>query len=354
MDTKYKKGIIVFLLAAILLPGQAGLAESVVGASDKQQPVTATYTRIFYYRDSKEALASFKKNYRSIDILAPQAYSITGDGVLSGQVKSNILEFAKSKGIRIMPLVTNKAFSKSHAHNFLDDSVIQKQTIDTLVTEAKKFGFSGWQIDFEQMDASYRDKFSAFIKNLGENFRNNDLTSSVAVVAQVSENPSDYPKNLWQNLIGVYDFVALGASTDFVTLMSYDDPNSKGPVAGYSWMKKVLEHAMSLIPAEKISLGLPMYYWLWNDTKGKLVGIGGYEGIMNAFKKHYVTANYSVEEQAPYLTWRSYYNDYKLWYENTASIKKKVELVTKNKLYGFSAWVLGLEVPAVHTVFQNM
>ena len=176
----------------------------------------------------------------------------------------------------------------------------------------------------------------------------------MAVVAQTSENPSDYPNNLWQNLIGVYDYAALASSTDFISLMSYDDPNSDGPVAGYSWLKKTLDYTLRVVPSEKISLGLPLYYWLWNDTKGKLLEIGGYEGIMNAFKKHYVTTNYSTAESTPYLSWFAYSNNYKLWYENAASIKKKLELVTKNNLNGFSAWALGLEVPTVHSVFQKM
>ena len=48
------------------------------------------------------------------------------------------------------------------------------------------------------------------------------LVSSVAVVAQVSENPSDYKAGLWDKVIGAYDYQALGASVDFVSLMSYE------------------------------------------------------------------------------------------------------------------------------------
>jgi spore germination protein YaaH len=340
--------VIVFLLAFLLASGGFAAGETAA------KPAPQTYTRIFYYRDGKNARASLAQNYRSIDVLAPQAYSFDSAGALTGGVKSFVLELAKIRGIKVMPLVTNKAFNQSRAHDFLDDSAIQQKAIDALVAEAKKYGFWGWQIDFEQMDVSYRDKFSTFIKKFGEVLKNNNLTATVAVVAQLSENPNDYPKDLWQKLIGVYDYAAIASSTDFISLMSYDNPNSAGPVAGYSWLKKVLEHTLSLVPPEKISLGLPLYYWLWNDTKGKLVEIGGYEGILNAFKKHYLTTNYSTEEQAPYLSWRSYYNNYKLWYENAASVKKKLELVIKNKLHGFSAWALGLEVPTVHAVFQKM
>lgn len=322
--------------------------------SGTQISIPQKYTRLFYYRNGKDALASLSKNYDSIDVLAPQSYSVGADGVLSGKVDPFVLSLAEIHAIKVMPLVTNKAFNKDHAHNFLDNSVLQDRAISDMVSEAKKFGYSGWQIDFEQIDVSYRDKFSDFIKKFSSQMRLNNLVASVAVIAQVSENPFDYSKSLWQKLIGVYDYRSLASSADFISIMSYDDPTSKGPVAGYVWMEKVLNHALSLVPAEKISLGVPLYYWLWNDTKGKLVEIGGYQGILGAFKKHYLVTHWSKTENAPYLTWRSYYNNYILWYENAMSIEKKLELVTKNKLHGFSAWALGLEVPTVHNKFQKL
>lgn len=350
----FVKAVLFLPFMAILFFVSGGFVYGQTATSTGATSTPKTYTKIFYYRDGKAALASLSKNYKSIDILAPQSYSIDGAGVLSGKVNSYVLALAKIRNIKVMPLVTNKAFNQDRAHDFLDSSVAEDSAIQALVSEARKNGFYGWQVDFEQMDASYRDKFSAFIKHLGEVFKTNHLVLSVAVVAQVSENPDDYPNNLWQNLIGVYDYSALASTTDFISLMSYDDPTSKGPVVGYDWLNNVLTYTMSLIPAEKISMGLPLYYWVWDDTTGKLVDIGGYDAILKAYKKHYISEHYSSTEQAPYLSWSAYYHTYKLWYENSTSIKKKLELITKNNLAGFSAWALGLEVPSVHAVFQKL
>jgi spore germination protein YaaH len=341
-----------FLLAllSVFFSADNVYAESSATSTSQTRP----YVRLFYYREGKTALASLIKNYQSIDILAPQIYSLDGNGTLVGKINPVVLEFTKSHNIEVVPLVTNKAFNQDHAHNFLNDEALQKKAIDSFVAEAKKYGYSGWQIDFEQMDVSYRDKFSAFIKSMATDFRQNNLGISVAVIAQKSENPADYPKDLWKKLIGVYDYTALGKSADFISVMSYDDPESKGPVARYAWMKEVLAHTLTLVPAEKISLGLPLYYWVWNETTGKLVDIGGYEGILKAYKKHYITKKYSLEEGIPYLTWSGYGSRYKLWYDNGESIPKKLDLVTENHLHGFSAWALGQEVPTVHTAFQKM
>ena len=149
--------VVFFLpLAAILFFGASGFAYSQTAASTtatsaKAKSVPQTYTRIFYYRDGPKALASLAKNYKSIDILAPQTYSLDGAGVLSGSVNPFMMSLAKVHDIKVMPLVTNKAFSQDHAHDFLDNPAAEDSAIQTLISEAKKFGFLGWQIDFEEI-----------------------------------------------------------------------------------------------------------------------------------------------------------------------------------------------------------
>lgn len=322
-------------------------------ADQISQKTTAGYTRIFYYQEGKNARASFKSSLNSIDIFAPQTYSFNSSGNLVGSIKSDLLKIAKNNGIKVMPLVTNGSFGQTSLGVILNHPENQDIYIALLVGEAKKYNYYGWQIDFEQMDLSYRDKFSAFVKKFGDTMKREGLASSVAVIAQVSENPDDYPKNLWQRIIGVYDYKSLAESTDFISLMSYDDPESKGPVARYSWLEKVVAHSLTLIPAEKLSLGIPLYYWKWDDTTGKLVSIGGYSGIKTTLATYKVTKDYSTEHQAPYIKYTKAKKKYTIWYENGKSIGKKLDLITENNLHGFSAWALGLESPDIHNVIVS-
>ncbi|MBI2099851.1 MAG: hypothetical protein HYT48_00745 [Candidatus Vogelbacteria bacterium] len=336
-----KKLIFILLLVA---PSFAGAAAT----------TSADYLRIFYYRDGPRALASFLKHPQSIDVLAPQSYTFNSEGALEGKISPDILAVAQARGIKVMPLITNKGFSQQSFKNLLDDESKQTPAIQALVDEAVKNKFWGWQVDFEQMDLSYRDKFSAFIKKLSEALQKNGLVASVAVIAQVSENPNDYPKDLWQRIIGVYDYRALASSADFISVMAYDDPISRGPVARYSWLKQVLAHSLRSIPAAKLSLGIPLYYWKWNMLTIKRVETGGNQGIQHVLTKRKFTRGYSSEHEAPYLFFRANGNYYTVWYENARSIKKKLELITTNGLHGFSAWALGLEVPEVHEAVKRI
>ena len=334
-----------FLLSTLFVPF---FSANALTSDQISKKTTASYTRIFYYQEGKNAIKSFNDNLSSIDVLAPQIYSFNSSGKLVGNPNADILVKASDNGIKVMPLVTNGGFGQASLETILNHPENQDVYISSLITEAKKYNYWGWQLDFEQMDLSYRDKFSYFVKKFGDAMRREGLTSSVAVIAQVSENPEDYPKNLWQRIIGVYDYASLAKSTDFISVMSYDDPESKGPVARYSWLQKVVSHSLTLVPAEKLSLGIPLYYWKWDDARGKLVGIGGYSGIKTTLNKYKTTKGYSVEYQAPYIKYKVKKTKYTIWYENGKSVGKKLDLITKNNLHGFSAWALGLESPDIH------
>ncbi len=334
---------IIFLVFSLI-------AASVLAAT-KEKPYS--YTRIFYYREGALARESLFTYPSSIDVLAPQSYSFDGSGKLSGRINKNVLSFAKKNKIKIMPLVTNGNFSKLGYQAILDDQTKQDSAIKSLIDEAKKSDYWGWQLDFEQMDVSYRDRYSAFASKVAGDLKKNNLMLSVAVIAQVSNNPNDYPNDLWQKTIGVYDYSSLAASADFISLMSYDDPESEGPVVEYIWLKKVLDYSMKLIPNEKLSLGIPLYYWQWKNESGARIGIGGRQGIYNVFRKYKVSTYYSADMEAAYLTYWHRAKQYTIWYENAQSVVKKIELIKKYRLHGFSAWALGLELPSIFNVVKN-
>lgn len=311
------------------------------------------YIRIFYFRDGKLARESLFSHPDSIDILAPQSYSFNSSGKLVGSIKADILVFAKKYKIKIMPLVTNGNFNSGISQMILNDPAKQDLAIKSLVDEAKNNSYWGWQFDFEQMDVSYRDKYSSFAGKTAETLRKNNLMFSIAVIAQVSSNPNDYPNDLWQKTIGVYDYAALAANADFISVMSYDDPESTGPVVEYSWLKRVLDHSLKFIPNEKLSMGIPLYYWHWNNETGARVGAGGRQGIYNVFAKHKVSVNYDKKMEAAFLTYYSRAQKYTIWYENAASLAKKIELMASYNLHGFSAWALGLELPSIYGVIKK-
>lgn len=306
------------------------------------------YDRLFYYRDGKAAKQSLFAHPGSIDIFAPQDYSIGADGTLSGSLEPDVLAFTKKHKIKVMPLVTNGNFSRATYKAFLSDPTKEAIAISALVQEAQTRGYVGWQFDFEQMDASDRDAYSAFVASTGSALHAAGLTLSVAVVARFSDTPADYKSTLWQDLIGVYDYDALASSTDFITLMSYDDPESAGPIAPMEWLNRILAYSLLHIPANKLSFGIPLYYWQRSDLTGKIVELGGRKGIDAVFAKHKVAVHYDAKQEEPWFHYYSKTFGYTVWYENARSVAAKIALVKKYKLKGASFWALGLELPSIY------
>jgi spore germination protein YaaH len=319
------------------------------------QTVPADFVKIFYYRDSKKAWESFQKNVKSIDVIAPQSYGVNAKGELIGGLEDDFLALARKNGVKIMPLVTNSNFSETILDKILEDTPIQDKIVKALIAEAKKENYWGWQFDFEQMQADHRDQYSAFIKRAYPEFQKNNLIFSVAVIAQVSLNPNDYPKDLWQKVIGVYDYKALGSNSDFLSIMSYDQPASDGPVASMDWVKKVVRFAIGQVSANKLSLGIPFYFWKWDDKTGKLVDIGSFGRIAELFTypKQIIKKGWHPTYQVAWVNYVQQKKKYTAWYEDSKSFSRKIDLALLYKLHGFSAWALGLEDPAIHQVIKT-
>lgn len=307
--------------------------------------------RLFYYRHSERAYDSFKKNYKSIDVLAPQVHTIDAAGNLAGEIPKKVLKLAKRRGVEVIPLVTNGAFDRTASHAFLDDVAAQDKAIAAMVKEANKLNYAGWQIDFEQMNDTYRDKFSAFVERAAQAFKKDDLSLSVAVIAKISETPEDYPNDLWKKLIGVYDFEALAESSDFISLMSYDEPFKTGPVSPKPWLERVVAHALTKIPAEKLSIGIPLYYWEREDATNRIMEIGGANGVKIAKKARGSKEGFDANMGTAFIKYVVDGTERTLWYENPKSIATKLELVDLHNAHGFSAWALGLETPETHRTF---
>ncbi len=351
--------IIAAFLAGTIFPSSAtapiAYAATKSSSKDSIKSTNNNYERLFYYAPSDLARASFFKNADEIDVFAPQTYKIDAEGNLTGFVAEDLLKFAKKEKIKVMPLVTNGSFSREATKAFLGDTKKEDKAIKSMVKEAKKHGYWGWQFDFEQMDASDRDLYTAFVKRTYKAMQKEKLMLSVAVIAQVSDNPKDYKAGLWDRVIGVYDYEALPKYVDFVSVMSYDDPESKGPIAQWEWLDRVLKWSMANIPEEKLSLGIGTYYWQWENATGKRVGIGGNEGVQNVFSKYAPFYYYDPIQKAPALIYFSTLSrkSYTLWYEDGRSVKDKLELVQKNNLRGLSFWALGLEDPTVFDAIKR-
>lgn len=297
---------------------------------------------LFYYFPNEKGLQSIKQNYRDIDILAPQIYEV---GVRKELIKlpdGGVLEFADDKNIDVMPLVINAAFNKSLMTQILEDESAQEEIIDDLVRDARKYGYIGYQFDFENIDHFDRELYVDFVERAAKEFKRKRLAFSVAVI------PSTVPYDrdgAYQDWSSGYDIEAIAKHADFISLMSYDDPRSVGPVSSVKYLDKVLNETLEKVEPEKISLGIPFYCWqyeLGNPKKIADVTYAVSANILDKYKDTLAISTYSKEHEAEiFLFLKDTLNI--IWCDNEQSFEAKLGIINDNKLHGFSAWALGQE-----------
>ena len=76
---------------------------------------------------------------------------------------------------------------------------------------------------------------------------------------------------------GAYDYAALGAAADLVTVMAYAYRGAfsgPGSIAPYNWVDRVLAFATQQIEPDKVLLGLAVYGYDWNVTAGGTRSLG--------------------------------------------------------------------------------
>lgn len=305
---------------------------------------------------AQNSLASLKKHYSSINILVPQAYSINQYGVVSGSIDPGILEFANAHKIKLMPLITNVAFDKDIAHQFLSNITAQNNAIQTILDACIKQQYYGVQFDFEMIAVEDRDALTRFYQAAATALHKRGFRVSFAIAPLVSNPPETHFLNkIYVNWEGAYDLKKLGEVGDFVSIMAYNQhgtPTTPGPTASIRWVEAAIQYALQYIPAQKISLGIPDYssYWFTGTDNGKMLG----KVAVNSIGISHEKARYLLQKNKAALRWDSkakiHYAIYErdwlfeyLFIEDAQSFSAKLALAKKFNLRGISVFDLGTE-----------
>jgi spore germination protein YaaH len=331
-----KKTIIFILLVALILPTPTFASEN-----------------LFYYFDNINGLNSFRKNVKEIDIVAPQVYEVGYDLKVStpNSNQKRLLHEAKNRDSQVMPLLVNKSFDKVLMSDILINQKAQDEIIDFLITEAKKQKYIGWQFDFENINHLDRAMYTAFVKKTYQKFQAEGLQLSVAVVVRSNDYDVNSKNQDWSS---AYEYKQLSVASDFLTLMTYDDPGSNGPTASLAYVKNILDYMLTQVPADKLSLGIPAYCWQWQD--GKKVASTTYklaQKAYNAANKKTKSKGFDEDLGSAYFKFMRDGVQNVIWCDDAQSFEIKDQLIADKGLRGFSMWALGQEDSNVWKYLKN-
>ncbi|WP_088051920.1 glycoside hydrolase family 18 protein [Virgibacillus dakarensis] len=272
-------------------------------------------------------------------------YHISSDGSLSGLNELKAIETAWTRDTAPLATITNLTasdFSSELTSQMLNSPSARQNLIHNIYKLVSTKGYAGVNIDFERIKAEDRDMFSTFLSNLHDRLSQENFLLTIAVPPKTSENIP------W---LRGYDYGAIGASVDFMFIMAYDwhhMGSEPGPTAPIDEVKRTIEFALERMDSTKIMLGVPLYGYDWQlpynpDTLA--TAISNQNAVQLAMSKGSVI-NYSEEDQSPYF----YYVDqhgqrHVVWFEDSRSMAKKMQLITEYQLLGIGAWQIGLGFP---------
>jgi spore germination protein YaaH len=285
--------------------------------------------------------------------------------MIRGHVDPRVIETARAKGVKLMPLVMNPGFDQASIHRVLNDPAAKAQALRSLTALCRDNRFDGIQFDFEDFHVRDKDAFTAFTGEAVDSVHHAGCFLSAAVVPRLGEDrgTNSYDQWIYDNWRGAFDYKALADTLDFISYMTYAQHTGgspPGPVAGFPWMQACLQYVLSLgVPPSKISLGLASYsdWWFpaYDDTNGsRLRGSDiSYARGVQILDSAGVTPTWDDVQKSPVAMWESHGVFQHAWLEDARAFMAKLELARAHGLRGYSVWVLGTEDPGIWTALRG-
>ena len=292
--------------------------------------------------DQARALESFEANADLFGTLSPFWYEMTSATVLSpysGAGAAAVLDAAHSAGVPVVPTITND-FDAGRVTTMLATSASRQAHVQAIVGLVVDHGYDGIDIDYENLAATDRARYSAFLAELGSSLHGAGKVLTVAVHPKTSEPGS------WSGP-QAQDYAAIGAAADRVRVMAYDyhwASSSAGAIAPITWVDEVATFATTVIPAAKVELGIGLYGYDWVGSAG--VGLT-HDRVMERLAASGATPRWSDTDKAPWFTYGSGGKTHTVWYENARSVGPKLAISDRLGLAGVALWRLGGEDPEV-------
>ena len=290
--------------------------------------------------------------------MAPFTYGINAQGGLLPLDDGAMLSSARTHGTRpvmhLSTLTESGGFDTERGAMVLTDYAVQERLISEIFETIQDRGYVGLDVDFEYIPAAQREDYAAFIRAL----RLRLAPMGLPVMAALA--PKTYagqPGLLYE----AHDYALLGAAADYVLLMTYEWGYTYGPpmaVAPLPNVRRVLDYAVTVIPREKIYLGIPYYGYDWplpfrqGETRAR--SISNQTAVALALEER-AEIQYDETAQSPWFRYTA--GDgavHEVWFEDARSLSAKLGLIREYGLHGAGYWNLMRPYPQGWTLLNGL
>ena len=231
-----------------------------------REPLGGRHYRVTAWTLGDSAAFNAATAAQAVDEIDFDWYHAHSNGSVTAERENlNLVAAARDKNLNIFATVTNSehangVFSHNVAAAIMATQITRRRFVTNLVQLVERKGFDGIDLDWENLKAGDRGRYSVLVTELAKALHAEGRFLSVAVFPKTTE------KGSWGDQIAV-DYKRIGAACDEFKIMLYafSGPwGEPGPQAPTAWADAVLSLAQRLVPASKISMGVPFYGYDWH------------------------------------------------------------------------------------------
>lgn len=315
----------------------------------KNNHAAARYAMSYVYGGTvAQQIANVDKTHHALNTVSPSYFNLNADGSLDlSSLSKEFIDGMHARSIRVVPFLSNH-WDRAKGQKALQNGAA---LTDALAKAIATYNLDGINVDIENVTQQHRAAYSDFVRMLRQK-----IPAQKEVSVAVAANPDGLVTG-WH---GSYDVAALGRYADYLMIMAYDEHyqgGPAGPVASLPFVEKSIQYALKYTSGDKIVLGIPFFGRIWNmdgSFNGQGVSLGQAEKIISTFGASVTydktaaspKATFTVKAGTPTMSVLGKQlapGSYTLWYENDASIKEKLALISQYSLKGSGSWSLGGE-----------
>src|SRR6266849_6423033 len=295
----------------------------------------------FYTNGDPYSYASLEQHAAQITHLCPEWMAVTnGWGDLQIDADNRLPKFTASKGIALMPLLTNLVGDiwqpeaiENLAHGPADR---QDRFIRKVLAALRNAKEAGVVLDWEQIDPAYKKDITAFIDKFADALH-------------------DDGKELWLCVqpgqeLDYIDFQNLADNVDRFVALLFDetsDIDPPGPLGSRSWFEGWLHVLLEDSDTKQwiIALGSYGYDWTIGGKKAELISFP--EAMSRANDAEVESAEVKAPSYSPYFYFEDGDKEHAVWFLDVVTFLNELREVRDHKAGGFAVYRLGSEDPAI-------
>ena len=289
--------------------------------------------------------------------LCPFSHSVTAEGELRPIADERLIRAAYAGQTAPLLTITNLGgtggFSSDLAHTVLTDEGVQARLFDNIVSLIREKDYYGLNINFEYIYPFDRDSYSQFVKRAAGRLHPLGCPVSTAIAPKESDDQEGL-------LYTAHDYAAHGKYADKVILMTYEwgytygAPQAVSPV---NRIRRVLDYAVTVMPAGKILMGFSNYAYDWTLPwkQGTAARVLSNAAAQELAASRWAEIRYDETAQAPYF----HYTDtaerrHVAGVEDARSIRARLKLVGEYGLGGISLWTADRLWRPIYSLLESM